>query len=114
MIGVPVNYRVEYHNCKVLHVVVRERHLQSVSHDQRHQAPPALLILFLWMWRILGLYQALLLGLISRNVTYSLGKVQTRTCVRALHSTKFYAALVSYSYHMLWELSMNQLGKKRV
>ena len=63
--------------------------------------PPALLILFLWMWRILGLYQALLLGLISRNVAYSPGKVQTRMCARALHSTKFCTALVSYSSYAL-------------
>lgn len=49
MIGIPTNYRVKYRNYKVLHIVVRKRHLQSVLHDQRHQALPALLVLFPWM-----------------------------------------------------------------
>ena len=46
MIEVPTNYRVEYSDCKIHHMVIRKHHLQNVSHDGRSQASPSLMVLF--------------------------------------------------------------------
>ena len=132
MVGVPTNYRAEYSDCKVHHMMVRKRHMQSASHDWRPQAPPTLLSCSfgcgtscvsvrscstLQHIQLLQYFAVLTSSRIDFKkclVTDSPGKIQSRTCAHALQTMKYCAALVSCSCHVLWELSMNQLGKKRV